>query len=391
MISSKYFSAAYIVFLGYEACMIFYSFRYVNYKIIRVSIFLFLLSMGSLSLRAQNSFKAFDELLTPPKNYVIKHTKQALKVDGVLEEEDWQKAAWTTDFVDIEGTRKPLPFYKTQVKMLWSDSVLYIAAQLQEPQIWATQLNHDDIIFKDNDFEIFIDPDGNGHDYFEIEINALNKIFDLFIAKPYRNGGNALFSWNVPGLKSAVKIDGTINDANDIDKSWTIEMAIPLKTLYKGHPFKMPGEGDLWRLNFSRVQWDTKISKGKNVKLKDAAGRELPERNWVWSPQGLIDMHYPERWGYLQFTRQEGTEFKLPYQEHQKKYLWLVYYRQKQHKAQFGKYAATLKALGILADQTIMGRANQLKMQTTSVQFTASISVNAGKEIFINDDGLIHQ
>ena len=347
--------------------------------------------MCSLSLRAQNSLKAFDELFTTPKNYVVKHTNQVLKVDGVLEEEDWQKAAWTTDFVDIEGTKKPLPFYKTQVKMLWSDSTLYIAAQLQEPQIWATQLNHDDIIFKDNDFEIFIDPDGNGHDYFEIEINALNKIFDLFIAKPYRNGGNALFSWNVPGLKSVVKIDGTINDANDVDKCWTIEMAIPLKTLYKGHPFKIPREGDLWRLNFSRVQWDTKISNGKNVKLKDAAGRELPERNWVWSPQGLINMHYPERWGYLQFTRKEGTEFNLPYQEYQKKCLWLVYYRQKQYKAQFGKYATTLKALGVHADQTILGKANQLKMQSTAVQFMASISVNAGKEIFINDEGLIHQ
>jgi hypothetical protein len=353
-------------------------------------IFSFLLTSGGLTLHAQNSLKDFGHLFTTPKSYVINHTQQVFKVDGVLEEGDWQKAPWTTDFVDIEGTKNPLPAFRTQVKMLWGDSTLYIAAQLQEPHIWAKQLNHDDIIFKDNDFEIFIDPDGNGHDYFEIEINALNKIFDLFIYKPYRNNGNALFSWDIANLKSAVKIDGTINNANDIDKSWTIEMAIPLKSLYKGYPFKIPGEGDLWRINFSRVEWDTKISDGNYVKLKNAAGSELPERNWVWSPQGVINMHYPERWGYLQFTRKEGTGFKLPYQEHQKQYLWLVYYRQKQYKEQFGKYAATLKELGLLADQNILGRANKLKMHATARQFAASIAIKMGKEISINDEGLIH-
>ena len=25
------------------------------------------------------------------------------------------------------------------------------------------------------------------------------------------------------------------------------------------------------------------------------------EDNWVWSPQGLVDMHVPERWGVVQF------------------------------------------------------------------------------------------
>ena len=26
------------------------------------------------------------------------------------------------------------------------------------------------------------------------------------------------------------------------------------------------------------------------------------EDNWVWSPQGRVDMHQPEHWGYLQFA-----------------------------------------------------------------------------------------
>jgi hypothetical protein len=28
----------------------------------------------------------------------------------------------------------------------------------------------------------------------------------------------------------------------------------------------------------------------------------LAEDNWVWSPQGLINMHVPERWGWVEFA-----------------------------------------------------------------------------------------
>nr|GFC89938.1 hypothetical protein [Tanacetum cinerariifolium] len=110
-------------------------------------------------LHAQNAFQGMEELFTPPKGYVVQHTNQPLTLDGNLQESDWQKAAWTTDFVDIEGAKKPLPTFQTRVKMLWNDSTLFVAATLQEPQIWAYQTHHDDIIYKDNDFEIFIDPD----------------------------------------------------------------------------------------------------------------------------------------------------------------------------------------------------------------------------------------
>jgi hypothetical protein len=60
------------------------------------------------------------------------------------------------------------------------------------------------------------------------------------------------------------------------------------------------------------VEWDTHAEGRRAVKLRDASGKDLPERNWVWSPQGVINMHYPERWGYLQFTRRAGTTWQLP-------------------------------------------------------------------------------
>ena len=38
----------------------------------------------------------------------------------------------------------------------------------------ARLTKHDAVIFHDNDFEVFIDPDGDNHEYYELELNALN-------------------------------------------------------------------------------------------------------------------------------------------------------------------------------------------------------------------------
>ncbi len=341
-------------------------------------------------LQAQTAFQGLETLFTVPKGYVVQHTTQALQMDGSLRESDWQKAAWTTDFVDIEGAAKPLPTWQTRVKMLWNDSTLFVAATLQEPQLWATQTEHDAIIFKDNDFEVFLDPDNNTHQYFEIEVNALNKTFELFLPKPYRNGGDALVSWDAPGLRSGIKLEGTLNQPQDQDQGWTVEMAIPLQSLRIGYPFRAPVEGALWRINFSRVEWRTRTVGGKNSKLRDAAGKELPESNWVWSPQGVIDMHYPERWGYLQFSRTATTTFQLPYGEAQKRYLWLVYYRQKQHWKQHAKYATTLAELEIEPQVVVENHLNQLRLEATANQFTATITAAGRPPIRLNDEGLIN-
>lgn len=340
-------------------------------------------------VQAQSAFQGLEALFTLPNGYVVQHTTQPLEMDGRLQESDWQSAPWTTDFVDIEGAGKPRPALQTRAKMLWNDTTLFVAATLQEPQIWATQTRHDDVIFKDNDFEVFINPDNTTHRYFEIEVNAVNKTFDLFLPKPYRNGGDALVSWDAEGLRSGTATDGTLNHSQDEDKSWTVEIAVPLKSLRLGYPFWAPTEGTLWRINFSRVEWDTRPADGKNSKLTDAAGKVLPEHNWVWSPQGVIDMHYPERWGYLQFSRRAGAPFRLPYTELQKRYLWLVYYRQKQHREKTGRYAATLAELAINPRVAIENQANELRLEATAGQFTATVTAPGNAPLRINDEGLL--
>jgi hypothetical protein len=345
----------------------------------------------SFSAEAQAPFKGLEHLFTPPENYVVNHTDITPKIDGDLNDAVWQKAGWTNDFVDIEGDLKPKPALPTKAKMLWDDSCLYIAAQITDPQVWATLKKHDDIIFRDNDFEVFIDPNNTTHHYFELEFNALNTVFDLFLNKPYRNLGNALINWNAEGLRSAVKVRGTLNDPNDTDQGWTIEIAIPFRAISIGNNVQVPQEGSLWRINFSRVEWDTKFRDGEYVKLKDSKGNNLPEHNWVWSAQGVVNMHYPERWGYLQFSKSSAAQtFTLPYAEEQKQYLWLIYYREKEWYSKHGSYAPSLQLFDLTSEVKIAGQMNNLVLEATAHQFMAFVTDQKNNASYtINQEGLV--
>ena len=101
-----------------------------------------------------------------PKTYVCYRTTNAVILDGKITEKAWESAPWTDSFVDIEGDLKPKPYHDTRVKMLWDENYFYFAALLEEPHVWATITERDEVIFKDNDFEIFLDPDGDTHNYY---------------------------------------------------------------------------------------------------------------------------------------------------------------------------------------------------------------------------------
>ena len=49
-------------------------------------------------------------------------------------------------------------------------------------------------------------------------MNALNTCWDLFLPKPYKDGGSADNGWGIPGLKTAVRVNGTLNDPRNRDK-----------------------------------------------------------------------------------------------------------------------------------------------------------------------------
>ncbi len=349
-----------------------------------LSVLVLLLGTSVVPLKAQSPFIGMEHLFTTPRSYVAKYVSNAPQVDGDLSDQAWQSASWSETFEGIEGDKKPRPRFTTRMKMLWDDEYLYIGAELEEPDVWATLSKRDQVVFHDNDFEVFIDPDNNAHQYFEIEVNALNNIFDLFLSKPYRSGGSALFAWDCPGLKSAVKVRGTLNDATDRDQGWNVEFAIPFKSISLGNSVRIPKSGEIWRINFSRVEWDVKANGATYEKL------EHPEHNWVWSPQGVVEMHRPERWGYLQFSRSPSSDtFVLPYSEKQRQYLWAVFYKQNGFYRAHKRYATTLAELGLKSVYQIGTVQNKLVLMASSQQFLLSIQATGHASISINNEGLV--
>lgn len=240
-----------------------------------------------------------------PKRYECRRAPAVMHIDGALTDGEWAAAPWSDAFVDIEGAQRPPPRFETRMKMLWDDQYLYVAAWMQEPHVWATLTQRDAIVFQDNDFEIFIDPNGDTRQYNEIEVNALGTIFDLFLPRTYIDGGPAHHEWNMHGMQWAVHVDGSLNDPGDRDHGWSVEFALPWEAFRKTAGTRCPPrDGDMWRMNFSRVQWQTEVVDGAYRRIEGTK-----EDNWVWTPQGVVDMHRPQRWGFVRFTA-DGAELR---------------------------------------------------------------------------------
>ncbi|MCZ7554770.1 MAG: carbohydrate-binding family 9-like protein [Bacteroidia bacterium] len=299
------------------------------------------------------SLVALNAVPDEPYYTIVPHTYCCLKasgkitVDGKMDEAAWGTAPWTEDFVDIQGEGKAKPRFRTRVKMLWDDSYFYFFAEMDEPHVWGTLTERDAVIFHDNDFEIFINPSGKNHYYYEFEMNALNTVWDLFLPKPYRDGGPADNSWDIKGLLSAVHVQGTLNDPSDTDRGWTAEVAIPWSA-FDRHGEKKPSfAGKTWRVNFSRVQWRHDVKGGRYEKVPGSS-----EDNWVWSPQGVVDMHRPEKWGWVRFVNstKDCADFTADKQYPYIMSLHRIYWAQKDFLKKHKRWAKSFVELGMISD-----------------------------------------
>jgi Carbohydrate family 9 binding domain-like len=216
------------------------------------------------------------------KRIVAKRVKNgAIKLDGKLDEKDWADAPSTGEFVrTMDG--QPAE-QKTQAKMLWDDKFLYVAFVNDDKDIWTTLDKHDDKLWTQEADEMFIDADGDGKTYVELQVNPKGVTFDSFLPT-YRQNQN---DWDA-GLKAAVTVDGTLNKREDEDKKWIVELAIPLDAV-KGKEKEMknvpPKVGTEWRVNFFRMDQPN--------------GR--PQSGSGWSPPMVGDFHALDKFGVLIF------------------------------------------------------------------------------------------
>ena len=330
---------------------------------------------------------------TRTSQYLCQYIESPMTIDGLLDESIWEQIPWTRDFVDLSDPEGAQPMRQSHAKLCWDDQYLYIAAELTEDHIYATLTMRDDQIYKHDDaFEVFIDPDGDGHNYMELQLNALNTIWDLYMRYPYSidKGTNAISGWQAAGLKHAVHINGTINDASDQDQSWTIEMAFPwslFRDFKRGRT--IPRDGDQWRLNLCRVDWQMNISAGTYVKAVGNDGSEISAKYWAWSPTSTHTTHRPDRFGYIQFVKDPSATFVSDVDESIQTALWDMYYQVKDCLRTAGPESCTLDQVSIPV-VAIEGYefGPQLQYNIRGFDLIAE-STNRRKAIVINEQALM--
>lgn len=357
-------------------------------------VIIWLLIMNGAYAQAQSSFD-WAKLLHIPLQYTVLKTADKITVDGKNDEKIWEQAKWTEDFTDLATGAFGGMKNRARCKMLWDDTCLYVYVEINEANLWASLTRHDSEVFQDNALEIFICPNGNNFNYAEFQINGYETVWDLFLPKPYRNAGKGLTNWDIKGLKKAMRLNGTINNPNDVDSGWSIELAIPLTAVIMNRE-KPPRIGSIWRMNFSSVQWELDIANGKYYRRVDKlTGESLPPHYSVWSPHGIIDLHYPERWGYVLFSdRPQTTSFLSDNVENAKLTIWKYYYLQQEFKKVKNRYAASINELKIFfPNPTYWAREDEnIQMGANTYQFWIKCQL-PGSEVgwMVDNNGEMHE
>ncbi len=366
--------------------------RILNISLVSVLVFLFFTACHGQPRKSKQAISYDEPVRFAPPTYVCYQLNSPISIDGKLSPGEWDQIPWTTDFTDIEGDKRPAPYLQTRAKMAYDSCGMYFAALLEEPHVWATITQHDAVIFHDNDFEIFLNPSGDTHNYLEYEVNALGTVWDLYLSKPYRDGPAVLNNWEFMGMKSAVSVDGTLNNPNDTDKSWSVEVFIPWESIYQPiRHTKVPEAGEQIRVNFSRVQWTTTVENGQYKKIPMPGEEKIREHNWVWAPTGVIDIHRPEFWGVVQFAGVKAGETEVSFamnpDEDAKWILRNLYYRQGQYRRTFEQYATQPSDLQIneVCSQEL---AKDIRIYTTPSAYEIVMPYN-DKVWHIRQDGLV--
>ena len=221
-----------------------------------------------------------------PPIYNVKKTNATINIDGVLDEPDWVNADTTEHFV-ILGTTTVLPQTTTWAKMLWDNTYLYIGMYCEDKNIWATLTTHDAALYTEDVVEVYIDPDNDQQNYIEFELNPLNTVFDLWLNKPWNEGGVGHSEWNFDNFSTAIKIHGTVANNSDVDTSWTCEMALPFSEMQfiANTMHYPPYVNEFWRLNLYRFDRSPGVT-------------EHEETGWSQTGGG---QHVPDKFGIIWF------------------------------------------------------------------------------------------
>lgn len=224
-------------------------------------------------------------------DYIAHKNIGTITVDGILDEAQWEHAEVQKMGHFYKNTKKDHK-RKSSVRILWDEKNIYLFFDVKDGYIQARTTERDGPTYFDDCAEIFLIPvPENKQLHFCFETNVIKTTNDLIFINDFANGKHGVFKGYNPEFKVAVTIDGTLNDNTDIDKGWTMEMAIPLKSFNEVIRLNPIKEGAVWE--FLAVRQDRDANEG-NYRAT-AASFPIADFN-----KGV---HQPKEFGKLVFEK----------------------------------------------------------------------------------------
>lgn len=213
-------------------------------------------------------------------------TAESISIDGKLDEDAWGNV----EPLELEpfGGESPLG---SKVKVVRTDKHLYLGGRLEDGHVWSTKSERDANTWEEEVLELFADVDGDGQNYLELQINPKGTVFDANFKKRLGDGKGSrrdqidrAKKFDLEGLESAVHVEGTLNDDEDEDEFWSVEMKIPLTSL--------PGIDDASKLG---NEWAVNL-----YRYDRPSDQKTVTYGWSTRPRG--DFHQVDKFGTFQMA-----------------------------------------------------------------------------------------
>src|SRR5688500_19101019 len=178
-----------------------------------------------LGLLAMQTPPAQPTPLPEPKSATVPRIDAAIKIDGILDEAPWEKAARLTPFVHHDTMSAAR--VTTEARIWYDQAALYVGWIVGDADIQATFTARDSRFWEEEVVEFFVTPAGLER-YFELQWNPLGGTFDAIITNELAPDGRSKqfkgeWAYTAANMPCAVKADGTVQDALDRDRRWTAE------------------------------------------------------------------------------------------------------------------------------------------------------------------------
>ena len=172
----------------------------------------------------------------PKRIYTTKIINKAPNIDGLLNDESWNKVEWSSDFTEKDPDEGTPPSYQTKFKVTYDKKFLYVGVRSfdDEPELIQQRLTRRDGFAGDR-VNVIIDSYHDKRTAFVFTVTAAGVKGEEIATQ---NGDNWDASWN-PIWYAAAQVD---------DKGWTAEMKIPLSQLRFGK-----AKEQIWGFNVNRT------------------------------------------------------------------------------------------------------------------------------------------